>query len=83
VTGTVSSGANNSAADLTKVVQFAKCMPRSGAKDFPDHAPDAPVIDTSRIPSAAGKDARSIPGFQPAADNCPAIYSGELGLRGR
>ncbi len=34
-------------------LQFAQCIRDNGVKDFPDPAPDGPMIDTSRIPSVA------------------------------
>jgi hypothetical protein len=34
-------------------VKFAQCIRDNGVKDFPDPAPDAPLVDTNRIPSAA------------------------------
>ena len=34
-------------------LKFAQCIRDNGVKDFPDPAPDAPMIDTDRIPSAA------------------------------
>jgi hypothetical protein len=61
-------------------LEFAQCMRDNGVEDFPDPAPNGPLIDTSRIPSAAGRGALSIPGFQAAADKCTDVYSGELGL---
>jgi hypothetical protein len=64
-------------------LKFAQCMRNNGVPDFPDPTPNGPLIDTSRIPSAAGRGARSIPGFQASAHKCSAIYSGELGLRGQ
>jgi hypothetical protein len=62
-------------------LKFAQCMRENGVPDFPDPTPNGPLIDTGRIPSAAGRGARSIPGFDVAAHKCTAIYSGELGLR--
>jgi hypothetical protein len=35
-------------------LKFAQCMRDNGVKDFPDPDPDGPLIDTDRIPSAAG-----------------------------
>jgi len=64
-------------------LEFAQCMRANGVPDFPDPTPNGPLIDTSRIPSAAGRGARSIPGFPAAASKCTAIYSGELGVRGQ
>ena len=34
-------------------LEFAQCIRDNGVKDFPDPAPDAPLVDTNRIPSAA------------------------------
>lgn len=62
-------------------LQFAQCMRENGVPDFPDPAPDAPLIDTNRIPSAAGRGALDIPELQAAMDKCSAIFGGELGLR--
>jgi hypothetical protein len=64
-------------------LEFAQCMRDNGVEDFPDPAPNGPLIDTTRIPSAAGRGARSIPGFDAAADTCTDVFSGELGLRGQ
>jgi hypothetical protein len=64
-------------------LEFAQCMRDNGVEDFPDPAPNGPLIDTTRIPSAAGRGARSIPGFDAAADTCTDVYSGELGLGGQ
>lgn len=64
-------------------LEFARCMRDNGVRDFPDPTPDGPLIDTTRIPSAAGRGALDIPGFKAAADKCTAVYSGELGLRDR
>lgn len=33
-------------------LKFAQCIRDNGVSDFPDPAPDAPLIDTNRIPSA-------------------------------
>jgi len=33
-------------------LKFAQCIRDNGVKDFPDPAPDAPMIDTNKIPSA-------------------------------
>ena len=78
---TCGNGCNNTATNLEKAVNFAQRARDNGMKDFPDPTSDGSLIDTSRIPSAAGSGARSISGFQAAADKCTPIYSGELGLR--
>ena len=76
-------GSKRSAQQQQAALKFAKCMRENGVPDFPDPTPNGPLIDTSRIPSAAGRGARSIPGFRAAASKCTAIYSGELGVRGQ
>jgi hypothetical protein len=76
-------GTKRSSQEQQAALKFAKCMRENGVPDFPDPTPNGPLIDTSRIPSAAGRGARSIPGFSDAASKCTAIYSGELGLRGQ
>jgi hypothetical protein len=75
-------GSKRSSQEQQAALKFAKCMRGNGVPDFPDPTPSGPLIDTSRIPSAAGRGARSIPGFPAAASKCTAIYSGKLGLRG-
>ena len=66
--GTGGSRGDNTATDLEKAVKFAPCARDHGMKDFPDPTSKEPLVDTSRIPSAAGRGARSISGFQAAAD---------------
>ncbi len=41
-------------------LKFAQCIRDNGVKDFPDPAPDGPLVDTNRIPSLAGNGSRSI-----------------------
>jgi hypothetical protein len=76
-------GHKASAQEQETRLNFAQCMRDNGVKDFPDPTKDGPLIDTNRIPSAAGRGALSIPGFQAATDKCSGIYSGELGLKGQ
>jgi hypothetical protein len=76
-------GSKRSPQQQEAALKFAQCMRENGVPDFPDPTPNGPLIDTSRIPSAAGRGAQSIPGFQAAANKCTANYSGELGLRGQ
>jgi hypothetical protein len=64
---------------MSERLEFAQCMRDNGIKDFPDPANDGPLIDTSRIPSAAGRGARSIPGFQAAMEKCRDDLAGALG----
>jgi hypothetical protein len=74
-------GHTRSAQQQKHALEFAQCMRDNGIKDFPDPTRDGPLIDTTRIPSAAGRGARSIPGFQAATQKCTAVYSGELGVK--
>jgi hypothetical protein len=76
-------GHKRSASKQESALKFAQCMRDSGVRDFPDPTPDAPLIDTTRIPSAAGRGARSIPGFTAATQKCGAKYSREQGLKGQ
>jgi hypothetical protein len=73
-------GHRRSAAQQKAALAFAQCVRESGVSDFPDPGPGDPLIDTNRIPSAAGKGARDIPGFDAATHKCGAIYAGQLGL---
>jgi hypothetical protein len=74
-------GHTRSAQEQEHALEFAQCMRDNGVRDFPDPTRNGPLIDTTRIPSAAGRGALSIPGFQAAVQKCTAIYSGELGLK--
>jgi hypothetical protein len=47
-------GGTRSPEQQKAALKFAQCIRDNGVKDFPDPAPDAPMIDTDRIPSAAG-----------------------------
>jgi hypothetical protein len=76
-------GHKRSAEQQNAALKFARCMRDNGVKDFPDPAPDGPLIDTNRIPSAAGRGALSIPGFTAAQETCGAAFSDELGLTSR
>jgi hypothetical protein len=51
-------------------LKFAQCMRDNGVPDFPDPTADGPLIDTTRIPSLAGKDPRSDPTFNAALQTC-------------
>jgi hypothetical protein len=57
-------------------LKFAQCMRDNGVPDFPDPTPDGPLIDTNRIPSAAGRGALTIPGFQAATEKCHDFAAG-------
>ena len=72
-------GRKRSAQEQERGLEFAQCMRDNGVGDFPDPAKDGPLIDTTRIPSAAGRGAHSIPGFQAAVDKCHGELAGALG----
>lgn len=72
-------GGKRSPEQQKAALKFAQCMRDNGVKDFPDPSDTGALIDTSRIPSAAGKGARSIPGFQAAMDKCRAVLADALG----
>jgi hypothetical protein len=64
-----------------KAVKVAACVRDGGRTDLPDSGPGGRVIDTIRIPSAAGTSAHSVAGSRAAAARCTASYSNALGLR--
>src|SRR5207253_1603977 len=45
-------GHKRSTQEQENAVKFAQCIRDNGVKDFPDPDPDAPLVDTNRIPSA-------------------------------
>ena len=47
-------GHKRNATEQKTALEFARCVRDNGVKDFPDPTPDGPLIDTNRIPSAAG-----------------------------
>jgi hypothetical protein len=74
-------GRKRSAEEQKPALKFAQCMRENGVEDFPDPTPDGPLIDTTRIPSAAGRGARSIPGFKAAQEKCRDVLADALGER--
>ena len=74
-------GRRRTTAEQQNALEFAQCMRDNGVPDFPDPTPDGPLIDTNRIPSAAGRGAREIPGFQAAQDACRDASTAALGRR--
>jgi hypothetical protein len=53
-------GGKRSPEQQKAAVKFAQCIRDNGVKDFPDPDPDGPMIDTNRIPSAAGNGGMSV-----------------------
>ncbi|HEY2542770.1 MAG TPA: hypothetical protein VGH92_06915 [Gaiellaceae bacterium] len=67
---------------LQKVaLEFAQCIRENGVPDFPDPAPDGPLVDTNRIPSSGTPGGMS--SLNAAMHKCGAVYAGRLGLKGR
>ena len=62
-------------------LKFAQCIRENGVPDFPDPTPDGPLVDTNRIPSAGRAGGMSV--LNAAMHKCGAIYSSQLGLRGK
>jgi hypothetical protein len=59
-------------------LEFAQCIRDNGVEDFPDPAPNGPLVDTTRIPSSATEGGMTI--LNAAMQKCGDVYSGELGL---
>ena len=59
-------------------LRFARCMRENGVKDFPDPEPDAPMVDTNRIPSSATDQGMAI--LNAAMHTCGNVFSDKLGL---
>jgi hypothetical protein len=55
-------------------LKFAQCMRDNGIKDFPDATPDSPLVDTNRIPSAAG----NMPAINAAMKKCGDLVADAL-----
>jgi hypothetical protein len=68
-------GQTRTAQQQKAALQFAQCMRDNGVADFPDPTADGPLIDTTRIPSMAGKDPRNDPGFTAATQKCRGFAS--------
>ena len=63
-------GHKRTAQEQENALKFAQCIRDNGVKDFPDPTPDGPLVDTNRIPSAAGRGGASIPGLREAMQKC-------------
>ena len=53
-------GSKRSPDQQQAALKFAQCIRDNGVKDFPDPAPDGPLVDTNRIQSAARSGGMSI-----------------------
>jgi hypothetical protein len=63
-------GQKRTAQEQENALKFAQCIRDNGVKDFPDPTPDGALVDTNRIPSAAGRGGPSIPGLRQAMEKC-------------
>jgi hypothetical protein len=72
-------GHERSAQEQEAALKFAQCIRDNGVKDFPDPTPDAPMIDTNRIPSAARAGGMTI--LHAAMQKCGS-HAREAGVRG-
>jgi hypothetical protein len=76
-------GHKRTAQEQENALEFAQCIRDNGVKDFPDPTEDGPLIDTSRIPSAAGRGGRSIPALREAMETCRDVAASAGALGGR
>ncbi|CAA9294541.1 MAG: hypothetical protein AVDCRST_MAG77-5055 [uncultured Chloroflexi bacterium] len=75
-------GNKRSAQEQVQALKFAQCIRDNGVKDFPDPDPNGPLIDTNRIPSAAGRGGLDISGLRAAQEKCRDLAA-SAGVRGR
>jgi len=71
-------GHERRAAQQDAALEFARCIRENGVKDFPDPAPDAPLVDTNRIPSSATDGGMTV--LNAAMRKC-SDFSDELGVK--
>jgi len=72
-------GHERSPQEQKAALEFAQCIRDNGVKDFPDPAPDAPMIDTDRIPSTAQNGGMNV--LHAAMQKCRG-FAGEAGVTG-
>jgi hypothetical protein len=72
-------GHTRSAEEQSAGLKFAQCIRENGVPDFPDPAPNAPLVDTNRIPSAATESGMSIlnAAMQKCSDFSPVTAGGQ------
>ena len=66
-------------AQESAALKFAQCIRDNGVKDFPDPAPDAPMVDTNKIPSANRSGGMTI--LQAAMQKC-GHFAADAGATG-
>jgi hypothetical protein len=72
-------GHKRSAEEQKPALAFAQCIRANGVRDFPDPAPNAPLVDTNRIPSAATSSGMAI--LNAAMHKCGERLGDALGIR--
>jgi hypothetical protein len=72
-TGRTRTGSRQQAA-----LRFAQCIRDNGVTDFPDPTPDAPLVDTNRIPSTRRSGGMSI--LNAAMRTCGDAFGDRLGV---
>jgi hypothetical protein len=70
-------GGKRTAQQQAAALEFAQCIRDHGVKDFPDPAPDQPLVDTYRIPSSDTPAGMSI--LNAAMQKCDASAAGVQG----
>ena len=69
-------GSKRSREQQSAALKFAQCVRDNGVKDFPDPAPDWPLVDTNRIPSTAGNGGMSM--LNAAMQKCRAFVADQV-----
>ena len=70
-------GHKRSAEKQETALKFAQCIRDNGVEDFPDPTPDAPLVDTTRIPSTDRDGGMSI--LNAAMQKCGAAFVRQAG----
>ena len=71
-------GHKRSAEQQAAALKFAQCIRENGVEDFPDPGPDAPLVDTNRIPSTNESGGMSI--LNAAMKKCGDQFADQMGL---
>jgi len=74
-------GRRRSARQQAAALKFAQCIRDRGVEDFPDPAPEAPLVDTNLIPSSAAPGGMSA--LNAAMRACGDSFADKLGLERR
>jgi predicted small secreted protein len=70
-------GHKRTAQQQANALKFAACIRENGVKDFPDPDPDAPLVDTNRIPSSGQSGGMSL--LNAAMHKCGALANAAMG----